>query len=128
MLPINISRPAAIRWCVAGARVQGGGQRRCAHSPIPPKFGQRPQVLIFWPGFKELASGEQDFECASVGQGQDFGAVVCWGYLPKVLIFFCVVSKAGAFTERGGKIVIRSQRVPPLCQSFKKGMICARTG
>lgn len=36
-------------------------------------------------------------------QGQDFRAVVCWGYLPKVLIFFCVVSKAGAFTERGWK-------------------------
>lgn len=87
-----------------------------------------PQVLTFWAGFKELASGEQDFECASVGQGQDFRAVVCWGYLPKVLIFFCVVSKAGAFTERGGKIVIRSQRAPPLCQSFKKGMICSRTG
>lgn len=26
-----------------------------------------PQVLTFWAGFKELASGEQDFECASVG-------------------------------------------------------------
>lgn len=64
------------------------------------------QALTSKPGFKEALTGEQDLSVSQHCRGRIAGppSEQGWcGYLPSVLLFFCVVSEAKQFTERGKK-------------------------